>query len=68
MKYKYFNKEEGATDELYDLACGSNRRVNHMYLVSLEEWDFTQFFFSFLVIIENQEYPQSLSNKHSNKK
>ena len=29
MKYKYFNKEEGAIDELYDLVCGSDRRVNH---------------------------------------
>ena len=29
MKYKYFNKEEGATDELYNLACGPDRRVNH---------------------------------------
>ena len=29
MKYKYFNKEEGATNELYDLACGPDRRVNY---------------------------------------
>ena len=29
MKYKYFNKEEGAIDELYDLACGPDRKVNH---------------------------------------
>ena len=29
MKSKYFYKEEDATDELYDLACGSDRRVNH---------------------------------------
>ena len=29
IKYKYFNKEEVAIDELYDLACGPDRRVNH---------------------------------------
>ena len=29
MKYAYFNKEVGAIDELYDLACGPNQRVNH---------------------------------------
>ena len=29
MKFKHFNKDEGATDELYDLACGPDRRVNH---------------------------------------
>ena len=29
MKHKYFNKKAGAIDELYDLACGPNRRVNH---------------------------------------
>ena len=29
MKYKYFNKEEGAINELYDLACGLDRRINH---------------------------------------
>ena len=29
IKYKYFNKEEGATDVLYDLACSFDRRVNH---------------------------------------
>ena len=29
MKHKYFNKEVGATDELHDLACGLDRRVNH---------------------------------------
>ena len=29
MKHKYFNKEAGATDELYDLACDPDRRVNH---------------------------------------
>ena len=29
MKYKYFNKEEGAIDELYDLACDFDQRVNH---------------------------------------
>ena len=29
MKHKYFNKEVGAIDELYDLACGSDRKVNH---------------------------------------
>ena len=29
MKYKYFNKEEGPIDELYDLACDLDRRVNH---------------------------------------
>ena len=29
MKSKHFNKETGATDELYDLACGPDRRVNH---------------------------------------
>ena len=29
MKYKYFNKEEGATDELYDLAYDPDQRVNH---------------------------------------
>ena len=29
MKYKYLNKEDGAIDELYDLACGSDQRVNH---------------------------------------
>ena len=28
MKHKYFNKEVGATDELHDLACSYNRRVN----------------------------------------
>ena len=29
MKYMYLNKEENAIDELYDLACGPDRRVNH---------------------------------------
>ena len=29
MKHKYFNKKVGATDELHNLACGPNRRVNH---------------------------------------
>lgn len=29
MKNKHFNKEEGATDELFELACGPDRRVNH---------------------------------------
>ena len=29
MKYKYFNKEKGATDEFYDLAYGPDRRVNY---------------------------------------
>ena len=29
MKHKYFNKEVGATDELHDLVCGPDQRVNH---------------------------------------
>ena len=29
MIYKYFNKKVGVTDELYDLAYGPDRRVNH---------------------------------------
>ena len=29
MKHKYFNKEVGVTNELYDLVCGPDRRVNH---------------------------------------
>ena len=29
MKSKYFNKKEGTTDELYNLACDLNRRINH---------------------------------------
>ena len=29
MKHKYFNKEVGAIDELHDLACGLDRRINH---------------------------------------
>ena len=29
MKHKYFNKEMGATDELHDLACGLDRKINH---------------------------------------
>ena len=29
MKSKYFNKEEGVTDELYDLAYGPDRRDNY---------------------------------------
>ena len=29
MKHKYFNKEVGAIDELYDLACSSDRKINH---------------------------------------
>ena len=29
MKYRYFNKEMGATNELHNLACGPDRRINH---------------------------------------
>ena len=29
MKHKYFNKKVGAIDELHNLACGLDRRVNH---------------------------------------
>ena len=29
MKYKYFNKKKGATDELYDLACAFDQRNTH---------------------------------------
>ena len=37
MKHKYFNKEVGATDELHDLVCGPDQRVNHTHPISLEE-------------------------------
>ena len=29
MKHKYFNKEVGAIDELYDLACDLDRKINY---------------------------------------
>ena len=32
----------GTIDELHDLACDSDRTINHYYPVSLEVWDFAQ--------------------------
>ena len=29
MKSKHFNKEEDVIDELYDLACSHNQRINY---------------------------------------
>ena len=40
MKHKYFNKEAGAIDELHDLACGYDQRVNHYTSCIIEEMRF----------------------------
>ena len=40
MKHKYFNKEVGAIDELCDLACGLDSRVNHYASCIIERMRF----------------------------
>ena len=40
MKSKHFNKEEGVIDELYDLACGSDRKINHYASCIIERMRF----------------------------
>ena len=40
MKLKHCNREEGAIDELYDLACGPDRRVNHYTSCIIERMKF----------------------------